>query len=291
MNFNHLYYFRELAQLENYTEASKKLLISQPSLSYAMKKLESNLDVPLFEKRGRNVGLTGYGQELKKATDEVFAILTNTLEQINQQKNNQMNTLKIGLVPTLASNFFPEIMYNGKLSGKLTQNFDLFNGFTNQIITKLAKEEYDIGICSKEDRDDFIFIPIKKQPFVLLINQVFYDSLIKSKGNWFDYPLVTYRDAIPIGRSARSIIHSYTDQPNIVAEFDDETFIGGYVDVNPCVALVAKTPFLKQFQLVTIPLDEENIYHTVYLAYLKKNAHLQKIQPICELLQAASDFL
>lgn len=291
MNFNHLYYFRELAQLENYTEASKKLLISQPSLSYAMKKLESSLDVPLFEKKGRNIVLTPYGLELKKATDEIYTILNGSLEQITLLKNKQVNTLKIGLVPTLASNFFPEFIYNGKLNGKLTQNFELYNGFTNQIIEKIVTEEYDIGICSKDDRQDMTFTPIKKQPFVLLMNQAMYDTIQNASAQWHDYPLVTYRKEIPIGRSAHRLIRSYTDTPNIVATFDDETFIGGYVSVNPCVAIAAKTPLLKQFQLVTIPLDEEHLYHTVYLAYLSKNENSNKIQAICHLLRSSSDFL
>lgn len=51
MNFQHLEYFNELAETQYMAQAAEKLGISQPTLSYAVKKLEEELGVPLFERR------------------------------------------------------------------------------------------------------------------------------------------------------------------------------------------------------------------------------------------------
>ena len=57
MNYNYLRYFSVLAQLEHYTLAAARLEISQPSLSSAIRNLEDELGVRLFEKVGRNIKL------------------------------------------------------------------------------------------------------------------------------------------------------------------------------------------------------------------------------------------
>ena len=62
MNYNYLRYFSVLARLEHYTLAAARLGISQPSLSSAIHHLETELDVQLFEKVGRNIRLTEEGR-------------------------------------------------------------------------------------------------------------------------------------------------------------------------------------------------------------------------------------
>lgn len=62
MNLQQLYYFRKLAEVQHYTEAAKALYITQPSLSDSIASLESELSVALFQKKGRNVQLTKYGE-------------------------------------------------------------------------------------------------------------------------------------------------------------------------------------------------------------------------------------
>lgn len=62
MNLDHLRYFACLAQVKHYTRAAQQLCISQPSLSHAIRQLEGELGVPLFEKTGRNTTLTPFGE-------------------------------------------------------------------------------------------------------------------------------------------------------------------------------------------------------------------------------------
>ena len=64
MNIEYLKYFAELAKLQHYGKAAKALNISQPGLSHAIKTLEDEYGVPLFQKEGRNVSLSRYGKEL-----------------------------------------------------------------------------------------------------------------------------------------------------------------------------------------------------------------------------------
>ena len=60
MNLYQLRYFTTLAQEEHYTKAALKLHITQPSLTHAIHLLEDELDVALFEKKGRNKDVVLY---------------------------------------------------------------------------------------------------------------------------------------------------------------------------------------------------------------------------------------
>ncbi|MEK1832772.1 LysR family transcriptional regulator [Priestia megaterium] len=62
MNLKQLQYFRLLAKTEHFTRTASQLFITQPSLSQAISELEKELGVKLFERKGRNVKLTKFGQ-------------------------------------------------------------------------------------------------------------------------------------------------------------------------------------------------------------------------------------
>ncbi|HQO95375.1 MAG TPA: LysR family transcriptional regulator, partial [Sedimentibacter sp.] len=53
MTLQQLHYFRVLAKVENYTKAAGILHIAQPSLSYSISQLESELNIKLFERHGK----------------------------------------------------------------------------------------------------------------------------------------------------------------------------------------------------------------------------------------------
>ena len=61
INLQHLVYFSELARTLHYTEAARKLYISQPSLSYAISSLEKELGCTLFVKGSHNLKLSKEG--------------------------------------------------------------------------------------------------------------------------------------------------------------------------------------------------------------------------------------
>lgn len=66
MELQQLKYFKIIGELENLTKASEALMVSQPSLSNMIKRLENELDVKLFTRKGRNITLSDEGKILYK---------------------------------------------------------------------------------------------------------------------------------------------------------------------------------------------------------------------------------
>ena len=81
MNLQQLRYLVATAETGTMTAAASQLHVAQPALSRAMKSLETELDVQIFEPAGRGVRLTSTGQEIVAAArialddiDQVFAV-------------------------------------------------------------------------------------------------------------------------------------------------------------------------------------------------------------------------
>lgn len=82
INFQHLNYFLIAARHLNFTEAADELYISYSTLSKAMTRLESQLNVKLFEKSGRNLKLTKYGKILAGHVNLAMTDLKNGMDEI-----------------------------------------------------------------------------------------------------------------------------------------------------------------------------------------------------------------
>ena len=78
MELTQLKYFCEVAATQHVTMSARRLHIAQPALTQAIHRLETELGVPLFVRRGRNIALTEYGKyaysQLKPAIDAVTAL-------------------------------------------------------------------------------------------------------------------------------------------------------------------------------------------------------------------------
>lgn len=101
MNLRHLMFFRELAHTQHMAQAAENLGISQPSLSYAIKKLEMELNVPLFEPDGRNIKLTPLGKIYLEYINESLNSLNHGNLLIKQLTNPDEGHVNLGFTYTL----------------------------------------------------------------------------------------------------------------------------------------------------------------------------------------------
>ena len=98
MDLLQLQYFLRLATTEHVSKTAEQLHISQPSLSATIKKLETELGVPLFIRKGRNIVLSPYGQAYKAYVEEAFLALDNGRQAIDRLRNADDCTLNLGLL-------------------------------------------------------------------------------------------------------------------------------------------------------------------------------------------------
>ena len=146
MNLQQLYYFRKLAEVQHYTEAAKALYITQPSLSDSIASLEHELSVSLFQKKGRGVQLTKYGQEFYEYVNQALGILEHGIAAVREKSDSVTGTIDIGCIPTLLGDFLPNALdlYRDPKADKFDPmvifGFSILGGHSKKIIPYLYKE-------------------------------------------------------------------------------------------------------------------------------------------------------
>ncbi len=98
MELQKLKYFQTVAKFQHMTKAAEYICIAQPALSQAIKSLESELGVPLFNKKGRNIVLTDFGKYLQARLNEILPELDNIPKEIEQLKNKVNKTVKLNIL-------------------------------------------------------------------------------------------------------------------------------------------------------------------------------------------------
>lgn len=91
MELLQLKYFKDAAKYENFSTAAKHNFVPQPSISKAVKSLEDELNVPLFERVGKKIFLNDNGRYLYDNATKIFNILDDCTEQFSHYKSNIIN--------------------------------------------------------------------------------------------------------------------------------------------------------------------------------------------------------
>ena len=95
MELNQIRQFRVIARTESISKASEELFIAQPSLSQTLKRLETELGTPLFDRKGRRIFLNGAGRIFLKYCDEIVAALDSAAKEIGEYIGSAKSDINI----------------------------------------------------------------------------------------------------------------------------------------------------------------------------------------------------
>lgn len=142
MEWQQLEYFQKVAQLQHITEASVQLCVTQPALSRAIARLEAELGVPLFDRKGRSIYLNNYG---KLFLQRVNRILSGTSKEKKKSKTflkPDSGEISIGFIHTLGASIIPDLISKFKQKYPNTR-FILNQNSSNYLLNKLESSKID----------------------------------------------------------------------------------------------------------------------------------------------------
>lgn len=176
-NLNLYYIFYTTALNGNISNAAKKLYISQPAVSKAISKLESNLEVTLFTRSSRGVRLTQEGEILFEQLKDAFRSIEKGEDNLKKSLQFGMGKLSIGvsttlckyvLLPTLPQ-FINENPYV-KLSISCQS--------TNNTLAALEREELDLGLVGEPEKQGGCrFYPIREIQDIFVTTEQYLNQL------------------------------------------------------------------------------------------------------------------
>ncbi|MCD8522316.1 MAG: hydrogen peroxide-inducible genes activator [Saccharospirillaceae bacterium] len=110
MTLTELKYIVTLAQERHFGRAAEKCFVSQPTLSVAIKKLESELDVAIFERSKSSVTVTPLGERIVTQAQRVLEEARTIRELASAGKDQLSTPLKLGAIFTIGPYLFPHLV-------------------------------------------------------------------------------------------------------------------------------------------------------------------------------------
>ena len=102
LNYHHLLYFALVVQEGGLVPAANRLGISHPTVSEQVKKLEAQLGLRLFERRGRRLQLTEAGRVVYRHARELFGVGAALVEAVEAWRGGRTVLGRIGIDSVLA---------------------------------------------------------------------------------------------------------------------------------------------------------------------------------------------
>lgn len=167
MELLQLRYFKELAESEHLSNTAKKLMISPPSLSLTISKLESELGVPLFDRSGRHLQLNDYGKIYYKYISKGLSSIDKGSQEITECLKFVESTLNLAIASPLIWEDCLDAFR--QTYGYIAVNVD--TTFPEKILLPEEwKYDFFIGITREIDMDFFQYRTLRKEemPVVLI---------------------------------------------------------------------------------------------------------------------------
>jgi LysR family hydrogen peroxide-inducible transcriptional activator len=196
MTLNELKYVVAVAQTQHFSKAAEACHVSQPSLSIAIKKLEEELGITIFQRGKRQVEVTPEGeavvQQAQKVIEEVEKL--NYLKSL--QKSPLEGVLKIGAIFTIGPYLFPSLIpYMREHYPDMPLHID--EDYTESLRKKLLKAEIDIAVLALPFSDPAIeTLEIYDEDFVTL----FYDEHSFAKQSEINIEDIKSTELIMLGK-------------------------------------------------------------------------------------------
>ena len=260
MTLTQLRYFCVTAEVLHYTRAADLLYISQPSLSYALNKLEKELGMPLFSKQGKQITLTRYGEEFLPYCKRALAELTKGQDRLKELRAPSVGIINLGYIYSVSFSVLPSFVdrFYDELKSRQTA-FRFHQGMAGILIEQLLNGSLDLLIAGKPDIDSIEYLPVASQELYLAVPASHrlaartHVSLADIKGEQFisiTHDAIIYRELADKFKRAGIV-------PNIVFEADEYSSIAASVTTGAGVAIVPKLPVLDHFNLKLIPFDDD----------------------------------
>lgn len=142
-----LEYFRAAGKLQHVTKAAIALGTSQPALSRALKRLEDDLGVPLFDRKGRAISLNRYGEILLRRVGLALAHVESGQMEIADMIAGDTGVVNLGFLRTLGTHFVPQLVRQF-IAHHPNTRFAFTQTQSAQLADKLYEGELDLIITS-----------------------------------------------------------------------------------------------------------------------------------------------
>jgi LysR family hydrogen peroxide-inducible transcriptional activator len=171
LTLKQLRYFEAVAKYGHFGHAAEACAISQPAISVQIKELEETLGAILFERGGRQIRLTAFGELIAERARNILQSVDDLSDLTRANQDQLTGRLRIGIIPTIAPYLLPKIIRELSLSYP-DLDLNIRETQTETVINELTAGKLDTAIVALPvSEPSLIETPLFDENFVLVRNQ------------------------------------------------------------------------------------------------------------------------
>ena len=169
MTLTDLKYIVSLARTRHFGRAADACHVAQPTLSVAVKKLEEQLGVALFERAPGEVRATEIGLQVVAQAERTLAEAARVAEIANAGKDPLSGPLRLGTIPTIGPYLLPTLVPLLKARAP-HMPLMLVEAYTHELIARVKNSELDLIIVALPcDEPGLVAQPVYDEAFRVLL--------------------------------------------------------------------------------------------------------------------------
>jgi LysR family hydrogen peroxide-inducible transcriptional activator len=171
MELHQLRYFCAIVRTGSFTRAAEQLGITQPTLSQQIRSLEKQIGNPLFERLGRSIRLTSYGEVLSQRAVDILRQVAEAQSTMADLQFGVQGRLRVGVIPTVMPYLIaPQI---GDFLTRFPEvDLQFAEYTTRRLLEQLQSGEIDLAISGLPVRNpDIVCSQLFREPLLLAVAQ------------------------------------------------------------------------------------------------------------------------
>ena len=275
MNVSHLRYFITLAKYEHYGKAAQTLHITQPSLSKAIRSLEEELGVFLFEKEGRGVRITKQGKRYLSYATEALSQLDMGSRLLQKEISVTEGYLDIGLITSIANWEFSKWISSFQKKEGVHPYLSLRVDTSTNLVRDLCEGRYDLIFCTEIPSFSQVeFAPVLEQSLACIVptNHPFAERPFVDIKDLDGQDFITHTPDSQMFAIGFSLINQAGIHVRHVAEASEDRSILGLVSTGLGISIMTISPEVYGEGFRSIPLTGTSFHRYVSMGWLKNKA-------------------
>lgn len=271
MNIRQLSIFINVAKNLNVTKTAKEMYLAQPSVSQAIKELESEYNVKLFKRVKQRLILTEAGKDLVRCAKQII----NDVTLFEAKANNLSNKPKLNLACSLSmgENYLAELISNYEAKTNFSFHFNVI--ISSKIIAGILNGDFDLGIIEAEANNlNLVSLKLRDDKLVVIAGKNYAIQPTISLAELIKYPLILRDQFSGTRLFVDNLLQSRGLSYNPYCEASTNLSVIDFVSHNLGVGIVpdsVATNFLASKELKKIKIVDADLTRAFNLIYLKSH--------------------
>lgn len=275
MTLKQLQYFVEMAYTLHYTKAAEHLSISQPSLSYALSQLSDELGAALFEKTGKAVSLTEYGEAFLPYVESALNILAQGEAQICNMMNPTGGNINMGYIYSVSFDAIPGLINEFYVChGNRNIHFSFQVNMTNLLIEQLIDGTLDVVMAPVPEavNECIKSIPVFEQELFLMVynNHRLAERKSITIEDLKDEKFIMINKKTDLFLQTDTMLKKHKIIPEVAFKVDECNSMAAFVGAQLGIAIMPKIPSLESYKVIAVPFEGRMMSRTISLLWNSK---------------------